>query len=220
MQQQENSAPDTNLSEKAMTKSTLGLVQVSSMMYAVFALVGILLSIFVHKNFASNFAWPVKAIEGARLAVAGLLGAGVLIILSKQFEWMFPSYRAIKAAMVSILGRCTVVESLYLAAISSVGEELLFRGAIQPFVGLAICSLLFGLLHVGPSGEVSSWSLWAVAAGWLLGYMFEQTGSLWAPIFTHALVNAVSILNLRRLYRLGPANSLPGSISAISKKIT
>lgn len=187
----------------------LSMVQVSTLVYGVFSLVGIILSLYVHKNFAANFALPVGNKELIRLSAASVLGTGVLIILSKHFEWWFPSYRAIKGAMVQVLGRSTFTQSIYLALISSVGEEILFRGAIQPFVGVAICSLLFGLLHIGPSGDLSSWSIWAVAAGWLLGFLYDQTGSLWTPIATHALVNGISILNLRRIYRSLPPTEHP-----------
>lgn len=207
MSQQNTSSSKETLQNKPQA---LSLIQVSSVVYGVFALVGILLSLFAHKNFSSNFALPHAPLEIGRVVAAGFLGAGVLLILSKHFEWWFPSYRAIKGAMVQILGRCNVWQALYLAVISSVGEEILFRGAIQPFVGIGICALLFGLLHIGPSGNLSSWSIWAVAAGWLLGFMYDQTGTLWAPMITHASVNAISILNLRRIYKRIPELEIPG----------
>jgi membrane protease YdiL (CAAX protease family) len=97
--------------------------------------------------------------------------------------------------------------ALYLAVLTGFGEELLFRGAIQPFAGLLLTSALFGLLHMGQNGILSAWSVWAFLAGLLLGWMYDETASLWPPIIAHFCVNAVSILSLRRAYR-----NLPGHL--------
>jgi hypothetical protein len=42
----------------------------------------------------------------------------------------------------------TVWEGLILAIAAGVGEELLFRGALQPVLGLGFTAVLFGLVHV------------------------------------------------------------------------
>ena len=186
--------------------SRLSIVHISTILYGAFAAVGIGISAYGHHNLRTILSVPAQPTEAGKLLAAGLLGAGILWVLSKSFEWSFRSYRMIKAAMVQVLGRCTVPVAIYLAFASSVGEELLFRGAIQPTLGIGMTALLFGLLHIGPSGNLSTWSIWAVAAGGLLGYMFDQTQSLWPPLITHFAVNAVSILQLRAIYARIPAS--------------
>src|SRR5690606_2359125 len=136
-----------------------------------------------------------------RLGAIGVLGASLLLVLSYFFEDWFPSFRDLKSVIMRFLGPVSIPMALYLAVVTSVGEELLFRGAIQPFAGLVLTSVLFGLLHMGQDGLVSAWSVWAFIAGLLLGWMYEETHSLWPPILAHFGVNAVSILNLRRSYR-------------------
>lgn len=89
-----------------------------------------------------------------------------------------------------------------LAAVSSVGEELLFRGVLQPVVGLLPQALLFGLVHQLPGKSRWVWVLWAGVVGLALGLLFQLTGSLVGPILAHALVNA---MNLRYLQTYDPA---------------
>ncbi|QIN80791.1 CPBP family intramembrane metalloprotease [Rubrobacter marinus] len=71
-----------------------------------------------------------------------------------------------------------------LAVLSGVGEEALFRGALQPEIGIVASSLLFGALHVGPDRRYLLWTLWAVGAGFLFGALYAWTGvssPLWSP---------------------------------------
>ncbi len=83
-----------------------------------------------------------------------------------------------------------------LAILSGLGEELFFRAAMQPSLGLLPTSLLFALLHLQPGRGPGAWSLFALAAGLLLGLLTLQTGNILAATVAHILVNWV---NLRRL---------------------
>jgi membrane protease YdiL (CAAX protease family) len=177
------------------------LVRKSTIVYGLMSLVGVLLVRFAHHALERSLAVPKDPLELTRLVSIGALGALLLLVLSYFFEDWFPSFRELKAVIMRFLGPCTVPMALYLAVITAFGEELLFRGALQPFAGLFLTSVLFGLLHMGRDGLVSAWSLWALIAGLLLGWMYAETGSLWPPIVAHFGVNAVSILNLRRAYR-------------------
>ncbi len=84
-----------------------------------------------------------------------------------------------------------------LAVTSSFGEELLFRGLLQPWLGLWLSALLFGVLHqlAGPSRWV--WAGWATLIGLVLGGIFALTGSLVGPLAAHALVNGLNLSYLR-----------------------
>ena len=97
--------------------------------------------------------------------------------------------------------------ALLLAMASGIGEEALFRGALQPVAGLLLASLLFGLVHFAPRRGLWPWSLFALAGGLGLGALFDATGNLVAPVVAHATLNAV---NLRKLVRdYGPAGRTP-----------
>jgi len=177
------------------------LVRKSTLVYGVMSVLGLLAVAFGHKRLQPAFALPAEPLEAARLVVIGLVGAGLLLVLSYFFEDWFPSFRELKTMIMRVLGPLSVPMALYLALITSFGEELLFRGAIQPYAGLLLTSVLFGVLHMGQNGLLSAWSVWALVAGLLLGWMYEETQSLWPPIVAHFGVNAVSLLGLRRAYR-------------------
>jgi membrane protease YdiL (CAAX protease family) len=84
-----------------------------------------------------------------------------------------------------------------LALSSSLGEELLFRGLLQPWLGLWVQTLLFGLVHQLPGPSRWVWVSWASLVGLVLGAMFQLTGSLAGPLAAHALINALNLSFLR-----------------------
>jgi membrane protease YdiL (CAAX protease family) len=87
------------------------------------------------------------------------------------------------------------------AVFSGVGEEAFFRGALQPELGIVATSVLFGALHVGPDRRYLLWTLWAVGAGFLFGFLYERTGGLLAPATAHVLHNAAMLLLWKRSRR-------------------
>lgn len=96
-------------------------------------------------------------------------------------------------------------ELLLLALLSGVGEEALFRGALQPLLGLVLTSILFGALHVGPDRRYLVWTLWAIVAGFVLGMLYNVTGGILAPAVAHALNNAAVLLLWKRSRKGGGA---------------
>lgn len=173
----------------------------STVVYGLMIVVGLLAMGFGHETLASAMSWSIPRQELLRLMVIGLIGSGLLQILSFFFEDWFPSYRELKSVVMGLLGPLTVPMAIYVSLMTALGEEMVFRGAIQPLAGLFVTSFLFGLMHVGPGGLLSAWSLWAMIAGGLLGWMFDETKSLWPCIVAHFVVNFVSMMMLRRQYQ-------------------
>jgi membrane protease YdiL (CAAX protease family) len=112
--------------------------------------------------------------------------------LREQVQWlideMFPSRSIAQFAMVAIL--------------AGVGEELLFRGALQsilgnwtsPVVGLVLTSLLFGLAHA----LSKLYFLFAVAVGAFLGWMTLKYNDLVAPMVAHGVYDFLALVYLSR----------------------
>lgn len=100
--------------------------------------------------------------------------------------------------MAEVLAGMPWSHALTLALISGFGEELFFRGALQPRVGWLAASVLFGLLHVGPSRDFLPWTAFAMVAGAVFGGLFLTTGNLVAPIVAHTVVNGVNLPVLAR----------------------
>jgi len=130
----------------------------------------------------------------------GVLGGGVLLVLSQLATRATRWGEELARTLAEALGPISMPGALCLALVSGVAEEMLFRGALQPRVGLAIAGVLFGLVHFAPRRELLPWTAFAVLAGLLFGWMFEATGNLVAPIVAHIVVNGVNLPFLVRNY--------------------
>ncbi|MNP75377.1 CAAX amino terminal protease self- immunity [compost metagenome] len=78
----------------------------------------------------------------------------------------------------------------------AVCEELLFRGAIQHTFGPYWTSILFAVIHVR---YLRHWipTAWVFLSSYGLGYIYIHTGTLWAPILCHFLIDLFSGLVIR-----------------------
>lgn len=137
----------------------------------------------------------------------GVATAVVTVALGILAYKAFPIFRKLSGEIAPLIvdgarGRDLVV----LAVLSGVGEEALFRGALQPEIGLVGASILFGALHIGPDRRYLVWTVWAVGAGFLFGALYEWTGGILASVVAHALHNAVTLLLWRRAWMLGHAH--------------
>lgn len=142
------------------------------------------------------YASPEDAASGIGLVRGGLAGlatGAALIALSRVATASSRAGRALAAELARALGPLGGGQIVWLALASGIAEELFFRGALQPRVGLLLASLLFGLAHLLPSWPLVLWSLFAVLAGLAMGALFEATGNLLAPIVAHVLVNGINL---------------------------
>jgi hypothetical protein len=131
---------------------------------------------------------------------SALLGLGFGLLLAVGTRALVPRFRWAERLHVELRPIAQSISGpgiLVLALLSSLGEELLFRGLLQPWLGLILQSALFGLLHQirGPSRWV--WVGWASAVGLALGAMFQLTGSLVGPVIAHAVVNFLNLSYLK-----------------------
>ena len=130
--------------------------------------------------------------------VAGLLiGLGFVFasrFATHRFEWGRALHRDLRA----VLGPLHGTEIVVLAVASAVGEEIFFRGALLPVVGLWASSAIFALLHIGPKARFLPWTFSSLVAGAVFGQLFLWAGDLSGPAVAHFTVN---MLNLRYLSR-------------------
>jgi CAAX protease family protein len=137
-------------------------------------------------------------------SIAGGIGFGLFVVaLSRitvqRFEWARRLHLELRPFALA-LDRTGII---VLALLSAAGEELLFRGLLQPWMGLIPQAVLFGLVHQMPGPSRWIWVSWAFVVGLALGALFETTGSLAGPLVAHALVNG---LNLHFLKTHAPAS--------------
>jgi uncharacterized protein len=130
-------------------------------------------------------------------AVLGLAVATAIVALTRFAVRRFGWAQRLHAELRPVARDLTIGQILLVAGLSSLGEELLFRGLLVPTVGVLLAAALFGLAHQikGPSRWV--WASSATAVGALLGAIFALTGSLVGPLLAHAIINAVNLTYLR-----------------------
>jgi CAAX protease family protein len=107
--------------------------------------------------------------------------------------------------MLEFVGRVDLhaLNALWIGLCAGIGEELLFRGALQPLVGIWWTGLAFTLLHYQTGGFRSMNPMkWAYAAlvflaSLLLGYVFDALGLI-AAALTHSTIDVVGLVAVRR----------------------
>lgn len=103
--------------------------------------------------------------------------------------------------------------ALYLGLVAlwaGLGEELFYRGYVQEvlrrrwnrWAALLLANLLFAIRHAAqlalvepyPWGAAAAWVAFAFVAGLVFGWLYERTGSLWLPVWTHYWFNLIPLL--------------------------
>jgi membrane protease YdiL (CAAX protease family) len=135
--------------------------------------------------------WWLGAGPGLGVLI-GVSVVGLTRLATRHFQWA----RDLHASFRDLLGPLTGKEIVILALASSIGEELLFRGALMPWLGLWVQGLIFALLHVGPKKRFLPWTVSALVLGVGFGAVAQYTGNLGAPIAAHFMIN---FLNLRHI---------------------
>lgn len=145
--------------------------------------------------------WRLEGVDEPRpwTSAAGGVALGLLtVFLSRlavhRFEWARALHREFRALLSPLGG----VEIMVLAVASSLGEELFFRGALMPAVGVWLSSAIFALLHIGPRARYLPWTVGSFVAGLLFSGLYAWSGDLTGPVLAHFTVN---FLNLRHLAR-------------------
>src|SRR5262245_37284042 len=143
-------------------------------------------------------AWAPQSLLDAGSAhvlssLGGLIFGLIVVALSRltvqRFEWA----RRLHLELRPFARSLDATGILVLALLSAAGEELLFRGLLQPWMGLLPQALLFGLVHQMPGPSRWTWVAWALVVGLALGALYEVTGSLLGPIVAHALINGLNL---------------------------
>lgn len=183
------------------TRRPFGIVPMAALFYG-----GLLALTGLWSGLAGDsllYATPEAARDGViwgRDVGSGLAAAGLTIALSK---WLTARTRwgdRLARTQAALIGPLTGSQCLLLAGMSGLAEEALFRGMLQPRIGLVAASLLFGLAHFVPRREILPWTLLSIGAGFLLGGLFAATGNLVAPVVAHMTINAVNLRLLSDRY--------------------
>jgi uncharacterized protein len=124
---------------------------------------------------------------------ASFVVAGIAGFLSQQFD------PGLSESLDEIVDQLTAqvqnpIGAVVLGASAGIGEEAIFRGALQPRYGIIIPSLLFMMLH-GPQYGFNLALLGLFGVSIILGLVRRHVNTT-AAMITHALFNAVQVLVL------------------------
>ena len=89
-------------------------------------------------------------------------------------------------------GLATVGGAIALGLSAGISEELLFRGAIQPRLGLLLATLLFTIGHLQYGLTLATLQVFVI--GLVFGLMRKRTGSVVVCMISHATYNMVGTL--------------------------
>jgi uncharacterized protein len=168
--------------------------------YAGMALFAALLARALRGSFPlTGTAWlPLKPPRDVLYSLALGASFGLLVAVGTRFSvprfaWAKNLHRELRPLTRGLTGAGIVA----LAVTSSLGEELLFRGLLQPWLGVWLQALLFGVLHQLGGTSRWVWAGWATLVGFVFGLIFALTGSLAGPLAAHALINGLNLSYLR-----------------------
>jgi len=133
-----------------------------------------------------------------------LIGVGVGVVSAALALWIitrkfFKDERDFYYGLISKLN-LGYGGMVFLSLCAGIGEELFFRGGIQPLIGIWWTSILFVLLHgyLNPKNwRISIYGVVMVGVIGGFGYLFETIG-IFSAMAAHAAFDMVLFLNMAK----------------------
>jgi membrane protease YdiL (CAAX protease family) len=143
-------------------------------------------------------AWFDHPLFGERAPTTLGVGYGVVagLVVVALCHLAYQVSKAVRRASDMIgrfFGPVTTLQAVWLALISGFVEEIGFRGALWPQLGLVGTALFFGLCHTIPVRALAGYPIFAFFAGLILGHLRDATGSVWPAVACHVTINALNI---------------------------
>jgi len=126
--------------------------------------------------------------------IAGFTASALIIFFSsrppmKQVLNDFSIYKIISNLELSLFDR------IHISLFAGFGEELLFRGAIQPLLGIWLTSFIFIAIHgyvsIRSAGHIL-FTLSLFGLSMMLGFLYETAGLL-SAIIAHAIYDIIML---------------------------
>ncbi len=200
-------AVNINFLKYAQLLSHLGLFVAASLIFAF--LVGRNPMTYLQGRKAPMFSGLIISVL---IMLAALPMVNYVMELNQQFslpeslgrleEWMRQSEDAAEEMTERFLDVSSwqglVFNIFLIAVVPAVGEEFIFRGALQRIlrqwfgnvhIAVIVAAILFSAMHLQFYGFLPRLLL-----GLVLGYMFIITGNIWVPVVAHFFNNAAAVL--------------------------
>ena len=123
---------------------------------------------------------------------------GAMYVLNVVMEWIaLPDF--MEDTFFEIANEPLGIVSM--ALLAPLVEEMMFRGAIQnyfmrtssnPWIGIIVTALIFGIVHMNPQQIV-----YATLLGVVFGWIYYRTRSLLPVITGHVLNNSIAVISMK-----------------------
>ncbi|MDX5474573.1 MAG: CPBP family intramembrane metalloprotease [Bacillaceae bacterium] len=181
---------------KYMTdKELLGHLYFSQFLFFV---IGVILAYFLFDSWDEFFA--VWSFDLVHIFVIGTTFALVVYFADLFLMKNVPKHMFDDGGInEKMFQRRSVPHIFGLAFVIALVEEFLFRGVIQTHFGLITASIVFALMHIR---YLSKWLLLlsVVFLSFLLGLIYEYTGSVLVTFWSHFLIDLLLALKIRHDY--------------------
>lgn len=151
-------------------------------------------------------------LEGLLAGLVFTVPMVVFLLITRRLTWepLEKLNRLVSRLVVELFGDASLGQLFLLSLAAGWGEELLFRGYLQPLAAdylgptaaLVLVSLLFGLAH----SLSKTYAVLATLIGLYLGWLWLHFDNLLVPIIVHALYDFVALVYL---LRISPRRSQP-----------
>lgn len=202
LENDDQSAPDEVRNLVANDLSTRNLLGMSILSFLLYLGLALLLFYLFYENglysaFQYGYSVSIQLIVGI---LSGAAAAGVIMRISSRAPVSevlddFAIFKIISGAKFSTFDRIQI--SLFAGA----GEELLFRGALQPLAGIWLTSLFFIAIHgyfkFKSAGHIF-FGFMMFSLSMVLGWLFEIAGLL-AAMTAHAVYDMVMLWWVRKV---------------------
>jgi len=168
----------------------------------IFPLIGhILIYFFKEGNFA--LIYRAQYSLGWQLYFGLLSGFvfGLLAWFISTSKWVSPT----STKYIGLIGNLNLnhFDIILISLCAGIGEELLFRGALQPLIGIWITAIFFVLIHGYLDPRDWRISLYGISMTFIiaiLGYMTEALG-IWSAAISHAMIDYVLLQQMNRKWK-------------------
>lgn len=126
---------------------------------------------------------------------------GIVIAILAKLLVESPLLDEVNAKYAHMLGRfkLNMSEIVLVSLCAGVGEEILFRGALQPIFGIIITSIIFVAIHgyLNPRDwRLSIYGVYMVGAIAVIGWMSERLGLI-SAILAHTIIDIYLLHHLQ-----------------------
>jgi len=166
--------------------------------HGILLLTALLLKIFIIKDtmvFSSFFNAEISI----KIIIILLAGSLSLIGLQLLFIKFVPEEKLFDQLNMILMERFSLSELFVIFLIGAFTEELLFRGMIQPFLGIILTCLVFVGIHFRYfSKKIILLEIFLM--GIILGIVYQMTNQLYVPVICHLILNFFMAVLIKKGY--------------------